>query len=138
MGADTLGGDPRHSLRHILGFIALLSSRIYIDQPSNSTGEVEVPFLGKPKGNYPALVFVLLGPLWLRTESRRTRRSEPSRSRLSAQVELKKGPGRVGRKRSLALARRQADRPGAGRVEPPRASWRLDYVSVASSAGAVW
>jgi len=61
MDATTLWAMILGTLCIILGFIALLSSRIYIDKASNSTVEVEVPFFGKLKGNYPALVFVLLG-----------------------------------------------------------------------------
>ena len=49
------------TLSILLGFIALLTSRIYVDKDSNTPVEVEVPFFGKLKGNYPALVFVLLG-----------------------------------------------------------------------------
>ena len=61
MDATTLWAMILGTLCIILGFIALLSSRIYIDKASNSSVEVEVPFFGKLKGNYPALVFVLLG-----------------------------------------------------------------------------
>jgi len=61
MDATTLWAVILGTLCIVLGFIALLSSRIYIDKSSNSTVEVEVPFFGKLKGNYPALVFVLLG-----------------------------------------------------------------------------
>src|SRR5207248_1160733 len=45
----------------ILGFIALLSQKIYLDPATNQPAEVEVPLLGKIKTNYPALVFVFLG-----------------------------------------------------------------------------
>jgi hypothetical protein len=45
----------------LLGFFALLSSRIYVDAASATAVEVEVPFFGKLKSNYPALAFVLLG-----------------------------------------------------------------------------
>jgi hypothetical protein len=45
----------------ILGFIALLSQKIYVDETTKQPTEVEVPFLGKIKSNYPALVFVFLG-----------------------------------------------------------------------------
>ena len=61
MDATTLWAVILGTLCIVLGFIALLSSRVYIDKDSNSTVEVEVPFFGKLKGNYPALVFVLLG-----------------------------------------------------------------------------
>ena len=45
----------------ILGFAALLSQKIYLDPTTNQPTEVEVPFFGKIKSNYPALVFVFLG-----------------------------------------------------------------------------
>ncbi|HVC28763.1 MAG TPA: hypothetical protein VNF48_04365 [Gammaproteobacteria bacterium] len=44
-----------------LGFIALLSQKIYIDHRTNKATEIDVPILGKMKANYPALVFVFLG-----------------------------------------------------------------------------
>ena len=54
------------ALSVVLGFIALLASRIYISTPTNAATEtaateVDVPFFGKIKSNYPALVLVLLG-----------------------------------------------------------------------------
>ena len=45
----------------ILGFIALLRQKTYLDPTTKEPTEVEVPFLGKIKTNYPALVFVFLG-----------------------------------------------------------------------------
>lgn len=45
----------------VLGFIALLSQRIYLDPKTMKPTEVEVPILGKMKSNYPSLVFVFLG-----------------------------------------------------------------------------
>jgi hypothetical protein len=45
----------------ILGFVALLSQKIYLDATTKEPTEVEVPFLGKIRSNYPALVFVFLG-----------------------------------------------------------------------------
>jgi hypothetical protein len=45
----------------VLGFIALLTQKIYIDHESNQPTEVEIPFLGKLKTNIPAIVFVFLG-----------------------------------------------------------------------------
>lgn len=47
----------------ILGFIALLTQRIYIDPATNKPTEIEVPIFGKMKTNYPALVFVFIGSL---------------------------------------------------------------------------
>jgi len=45
----------------ILGFIALLTQKVYIDRETNQPTELEVPFLGKMKTNFPALVFVIIG-----------------------------------------------------------------------------
>ena len=44
----------------VLGFVALLRQKTYIDANSNST-EVEVPFFGRMKTNLPALLFVFIG-----------------------------------------------------------------------------
>lgn len=49
------------SLLIILGFIALLTQKIYIDRETNQPTEIEIPFLGKLKTNVPAIVFVFLG-----------------------------------------------------------------------------
>jgi hypothetical protein len=45
----------------VLGFVALVTQKIYIDPRTNAPTEIEVPILGKMKANYPALVFVFLG-----------------------------------------------------------------------------
>ena len=45
----------------ILGFIALLKQKTYLDATNQQPVEVEVPLFGKLKTNYPALVFVVLG-----------------------------------------------------------------------------
>lgn len=45
----------------ILGFIALLSQKNYVDKDAKKVTEVEIPILGKLKTNYPSLVFVFLG-----------------------------------------------------------------------------
>lgn len=45
----------------ILGFIALLKQRTYIDADTKQPTEIEVPIFGKLKSNYPALIFVFLG-----------------------------------------------------------------------------
>jgi hypothetical protein len=50
----------------ILSFVALLTSRIYINTSTNGAAEnaateVDVPFFGKIKSNYPALALALLG-----------------------------------------------------------------------------
>jgi len=55
----TLWAMALGSLLALLGFIALLTSKFYV--AGKSQVEVQVPFLGKMKGNYPALVFVFLG-----------------------------------------------------------------------------
>ena len=45
----------------ILGFIALVKQKTYIDQETLNPTEVEVPLFGKLKTNYPSLAFVFLG-----------------------------------------------------------------------------
>ena len=45
----------------ILGFIALLSQKIYLDAETQKPTEIKVAFLGKMKTNYPSLIFVFLG-----------------------------------------------------------------------------
>ena len=45
----------------ILGFIALLTQRVYIDPTTSKPTEMSIPFFGKVKTNYPALVFTFLG-----------------------------------------------------------------------------
>lgn len=45
----------------LLGFIALLAQRIYLDSETSQPTQLIVPFLGKVKTNYPALIFVILG-----------------------------------------------------------------------------
>lgn len=45
----------------ILGFIALLTQKIYIDQKTQTHTEVDIPLFGRMRTNYPALVFVFLG-----------------------------------------------------------------------------
>jgi hypothetical protein len=44
-----------------LGFIALLSQRLYIDAKTHQATAVKLPFFGKLKTNYPALIFVFIG-----------------------------------------------------------------------------
>jgi len=43
----------------VLGFIALVTQKAYIDSASGQVTEIEVPALGKLKTNIPALVFVV-------------------------------------------------------------------------------
>lgn len=45
----------------LLGFIALLTQKIYIDSRTNTLTEVEIPLFGKMKTNFPALIFVFFG-----------------------------------------------------------------------------
>lgn len=45
----------------ILGFVALLSQKIYLDQHTQKATEIKVPIFGKMKSNYPSLIFVFLG-----------------------------------------------------------------------------
>lgn len=45
----------------ILGFIALLSQKIYIDSNTQELTQIKIPLIGKMKTNYPALVFVFIG-----------------------------------------------------------------------------
>ncbi len=42
----------------ILGFIALIKQKIYVDQDNNSITHIELPILGKLSTNYPALIFI--------------------------------------------------------------------------------
>lgn len=45
----------------ILGFVALLKQKTYLDVNTQQPVQVDIPILGKVKTNYPALIFVLLG-----------------------------------------------------------------------------
>jgi hypothetical protein len=45
----------------VLGAIALMKQKTYIDTETNEPTEVEIPIVGKLKTNYPALVFVVIG-----------------------------------------------------------------------------
>ncbi len=56
-----LGGVILAVLSVFLGFIALLKQKTYVDQKTQEPTEVEVPFFGKMKTNYPSLLFVFLG-----------------------------------------------------------------------------
>lgn len=49
------------TLTIILGFIALLTQKIYIDRNTQQPTEIEIPTVGRMKTNFPALVFVVLG-----------------------------------------------------------------------------
>jgi hypothetical protein len=45
----------------ILGFVALLKQKTYLDSATLQPVEIELPVVGKVKANYPAIIFVLLG-----------------------------------------------------------------------------
>ncbi|HVM47348.1 MAG TPA: hypothetical protein VMU04_04940 [Candidatus Acidoferrum sp.] len=45
----------------VLGFVALLKQKTYLDSATLQPVEVELPVIGKVKSNYPAIIFVLLG-----------------------------------------------------------------------------
>ncbi len=49
------------TLAIVLGFVALLKQKVYIDSNTNQPTEVDIPVVGKLKTNYPSLVFVFLG-----------------------------------------------------------------------------
>jgi hypothetical protein len=45
----------------VLGMIALIKQKTYIDTETRQPTEVEIPIIGKLKTNYPALIFVVIG-----------------------------------------------------------------------------
>jgi hypothetical protein len=45
----------------LLGFVALLKQKTYIDSQTNQPTDIELPLIGKLKSNYPALAFVIVG-----------------------------------------------------------------------------
>jgi hypothetical protein len=45
----------------LLGFVALLKQKTYINETTKTVTEVELPLVGKLKTNYPSLVFLALG-----------------------------------------------------------------------------
>jgi hypothetical protein len=45
----------------ILGFVALLKQKTYLDSATLQPVEIELPVVGRVKTNYPAIVFVILG-----------------------------------------------------------------------------
>ncbi len=49
------------ALSIVLGFIALIMQKTYIDSDTSRPTEIAIPFLGKMKTNFPALIFVFLG-----------------------------------------------------------------------------
>lgn len=48
------------ALAILLGFIALLAQKIYIDAKTNQPTQLSIPIIGKIKTNYPALLFLFL------------------------------------------------------------------------------
>jgi hypothetical protein len=58
------------TLSFVLGFAALLSSKIYVTRGAKTRTVVHVPLLGRMTTNYPALVFVFIGGAlaWLALE----------------------------------------------------------------------
>jgi hypothetical protein len=45
----------------VLGFIALLTQKIYLDASTQKPIDIDIPLFGRMKTNYPALIFVFLG-----------------------------------------------------------------------------
>ena len=45
----------------ILGFVALLTQKIYINPETHQPTEIDIPFLGKLRTNIPAIAFVFFG-----------------------------------------------------------------------------
>jgi len=45
----------------LLGFVALLKQKTYINEATKEVTEVELPLVGKLKTNYPSLVFLAMG-----------------------------------------------------------------------------
>ena len=45
----------------VLGFVALLKQKLYVDSETGQVTEVEVPLLGKLRTNAPAIAFVVFG-----------------------------------------------------------------------------
>lgn len=61
MGNVTLFVLALATLSFVLGFVALLSSKIYINPNTKARLAVDLPILGKMQTNYPALIFVFVG-----------------------------------------------------------------------------
>ena len=45
----------------VLGFVALIKQKTFIDATTNQPTEFELPLVGKLKTNYPSLLFVMVG-----------------------------------------------------------------------------
>jgi hypothetical protein len=61
MGNVTLFVLALAALSFVLGFVALLSSRIYINPNTKAKLAVDLPILGKMQTNHPAPIFVFVG-----------------------------------------------------------------------------
>ncbi|HET7065485.1 MAG TPA: hypothetical protein VFI49_14530 [Rudaea sp.] len=48
------------ALMTVLSFLALIKSKVYINEQTNTPTSVDLPILGKISTNYPALIFVML------------------------------------------------------------------------------
>ena len=48
-----------------MGFIALLKSKIYLDQDTKEKVQIDIPIFGKFKSNVPSLAFLFLGAFLL-------------------------------------------------------------------------
>jgi hypothetical protein len=44
----------------VLGLVALLKQKTYLDSKTGQPTQIEIPLIGKMKTNYPALIFVFL------------------------------------------------------------------------------
>ena len=47
-----------------LGFFALLSQKTYLDAETQAPIEIELPFFGKMKANYPAVIFLFIAGMF--------------------------------------------------------------------------
>ncbi len=47
-------------LAMLLGFVALLRQKTYLDPKTNAPIEIELPLVGRMKANYPALTFIFV------------------------------------------------------------------------------
>ncbi len=58
----------------VLGFIALLTQKVYLDSTTQQPITIEVPFVGKMAANVPSLAFVFFGSHWPFMASSTTRK----------------------------------------------------------------
>jgi hypothetical protein len=57
----------------VLGFIALLKQRLYLDEKTQEPTAIELPLVGKLKTNYPALVFLIIAALFAMAASQESK-----------------------------------------------------------------